>query len=315
MNKVRTVIDLLNMASESYKQKVAISNEENINFFSHRFDVFALAIALGRVLINSEKPIVTIMSENRVEWIDTYLANIIMGNDVIILPSDLKIELLSKLINKYKVNTIFYSNSYRTKVIKLLKDRKIKRESIKLNLINFDQEKNLNVIDYQKILDAGRYLENSLEIYQDDSDEGKTIIATSHNRVEEFDSNQIIENALNLIKKVHIWNFWNKKITATHNINSEYDVYIEIIVPLIIGNTLNYNFSKSKSRDLVIQKSNMEFCEISKRMKTYKIWKEDEKMLISASKRKKEPKFEIFTNTQIEKITKPKYKENFILIK
>lgn len=315
VNKEKTLVELLNMASENYKQKVAISKNNKINYFCYKFDAMALRTAMNRIFEKGQRITATIISENRQEWLNAYIANIIMGNDVIVIPNNTKQDSISKIINKYQINTIFYSNKYREKTVKIIKDRKIKKENIRLNLINFDQEKNLNVIDYNKIMNAGRYLENNFQMLEETKKtEGKTTFIIQ-NKETTYSSDQIIENTLKIIKKLHIWNFWNKKITATQFINNEYDLYFQVYAPLILGNTINYDFEKYKRRDLIIQKSGAEFCEICKRKKVYRICKEQGEFVFSTSKKKNVPRFKVMENQDKTSIIKSNYKESFILIK
>ncbi len=314
MEKEKSLMEMLNMSSENYRQKVAISKNFDINYFCYKFDVEALKIAMNRLFEKSNKITTAIISENRQEWVCTYIANIIMGNDVVIVPSNIKAENFNKIVNKYKINTIFYSNSYREKIIKFLKNRKAKKENIKLNLINFDPEKNLNVINYTKIMNVGRYLENNLQLIEKQKNkEGKTIFAGNNEEI--FSTSQIIENTLKIVKKIHIWNFWNKKLMASNFINNEYDLYFQIFIPLLLGSTINFNLNKYKNRDLIIQKSNMEFCEICKKKKIYRIWKEKNKFEISISKKKELPKFKVIENKNVDFKIKDNYRESFILIK
>lgn len=315
MKNERSFLELLNMASENYKQKLAIkiAEEKNsINYYSYKFEIMALKNSINKILTNT-KNVVVIISENRYEWISTYLANIIAGNDVVILSNSLKAEMISKIIEKYQVNTIFYSSVYRSKIIKINEYRRQKNDLKPLNLINFDKEKSLLTNDYNRIMNTGRYIEN---ITQDDSEEksvkeGKTIIATA-NKEKIFDSEAIIKEALKIKKKLHIWSITTRKIVATQYMQSQFDICVQIVVPLLLGIGLNYELKKSKIKDLVIQKSNIDCCEICKGKNVYKIFENENDIKISVSKRRKMPQLEVITNENFEK---KKVTQNFILIK
>ena len=162
-------------------------------------------------------------------------------------------------------------------------------------------------------MNTGRYIEN---ITQDDSEEksikeGKTIIATA-NKEKIFDSETIIKEALKIKKKLHIWSITTRKIIATQYMQSQFDICVQIIVPLLLGIGLNYELKKSKIKDLVIQKSNIDCCEICKGKNVYKIFENENDIKISVSKRRKMPQLEVITNENFEK---KKVTQNFILIK
>ena len=316
MKKTKTFLELLNMSSENYKQKVAINKCEkySINYFSYKFEVMALIDSIERLFPNHKKMNVAIISENRPEWIQTYLANIIEGNNVIIIQNNIKSELINKVINKYQIDTIFYSKTYKEKIIKIIKDRKSRKNNVKLNLISFDSEKEPTIINYKKIMNMGRYIENNKQVDFYIRDEGETVFVT-HSKEMSISAEEIIENSLKIKKRLHIWSIINKRVIASQSISNQYDICIQIVIPLLLGMALNYNLQKCKLRDIVIQKSNFEGCEICRRKIIYKLWQENGKIMMSVNKRKKLPQFEVITNKEFSKINKSKYQEDFILIK
>ena len=214
---------------------------------------------------------------------------------------------------KYNINTIFYSSIFRSKIIKINEYIKQKNNLEQLKLINFDKEKNINAKDYNKIMNTGRYIENIIEDGQTDKklSEGNTIIVTA-NKEKIFCSNEIINEAIKIKRKLHIWSITTRKITATNYMQSQFDICMQVVVPLLLGICLNYDFKKCKMKDIIVQKSNIESCQICRGKNIYKIWEEKNNIEVSVAKRNKIPKFEIIKN---EKFEKKNIEQNFILIK
>ena len=148
MRKINTVKELVDFAYNKYKTKKAITIEsdyiKNINYFNFRFDIYSMA----RVIKSKENQIrnnkIAIISEFRYEFLVTYLANIMVNNTVILIDNKLSKNTIEKVIKKHNINTIFFSSTYKEKVLEIIKNNNCNN----FNLINFDSENQFPIIEY-----------------------------------------------------------------------------------------------------------------------------------------------------------------------
>ena len=162
MRKINTVKELVDFAYNRYKTKKAITIEsdyiKNINYFNFRFDIYSMArvikskenqirnnninniIIMGKIIRNNK---IAIISEFRYEFLVTYLANIMVNNAVILIDNKLSKNAMEKVIKKYNINTIFFSSTYKEKVLEIIKNNNCNN----FNLINFDSENQFPIIE------------------------------------------------------------------------------------------------------------------------------------------------------------------------
>ena len=110
MKEALAIKELIDFAYSKYKSKKAISIDigyiKEINYFNYRFDIYSLVRAINSKIKDKK---VAIISENRYEFLVTYLANIILKNTIVIIDSNLSQKAIEGIIKKYNIKTIFFS--------------------------------------------------------------------------------------------------------------------------------------------------------------------------------------------------------------
>lgn len=256
MRKINTVKELVDFAYNRYKTKKAITIEsdyiKNINYFNFRFDIYSMA----RVIKSKENQIrnnkIAIISEFRYEFLVTYLANIMVNNTVILIDNKLSKNAMEKVIKKYNINTIFFSSTYKEKVLEIIKNNNCNN----FNLINFDSENQFPIIEYEKLINIGRYIEN-YSIYNLSKEENreKSTIIVSLAGEKKYSQQEFIESANVIAKTARIRK--RKEMNALEQVNTFYEVVIGIILPMICGlNTKYFADNELIKNDLLIIEEN-----------------------------------------------------------
>lgn len=313
MNKVSTIKGLIDFAYNKYKTKNSVSIEKgytkNINYFNYRFDIYSLARAIDSKIKDKN---IAIISENRYEFLVTYLANIILKNKIIIIDSNLSQNAIIKIIKKYNINTVFFSEKNKEKILEIYRTT-IKKK--KLNLINFDSNNKFPIIEYEKLINIGRYIENySIDNIPDTDEKIKDIIIANLVGTKEYSQQDFITSAYIIGKNMRIRR--KRKIQINDTINSFYQIVVKIIVPMLYGlniqfidtNCLNtkYNIDivhEEKNRITVKYRSNKYLIE-NINVYTYVMKIEDE--LISKKPKREEPNFVLIKSDKREKIKENK---------
>ena len=300
MKKILTIKELIDYAYNKYKSKKAITVDKecikNINYFNYRFDIYSLARAMKNK-IKDEK--IAIISENRYEFNVAYLANAIINNKIFIIDYKLKAEEIKKVIQKYDIKTIFISNKSKEKILNI--NEKINE---KLNLINFDSNNEFPIIEYEKLINIGRYIENySIENIDNKENNSKNLIIVNIYGIKEYKQEEILNTAKLIEKNMKIRK--RKSIKSEKNTNTFYKVIIKIIIPLMNG--LNIKFEKNSNRntkyDIKIIKENKNNIEVSYKNIKYLIEGKNNNVLIK----------KIDNNLMRKEIKR--YSPNFVLIK
>lgn len=255
MKKVENIKELVDFAYNKYKAKkvCAIEKEyiKDINYFNFRFDVYSMARAL-QSKISPSKSVVALISENRYEFWIAYIANVMINNMVILIDGSLSKDKIEKTLKKYNVETIFFSDINREKVIDIVKISKRK-----LNLINFDSNSKFPIIGYEKIINVGRYIENnSIDNINKETEEAKNTIIVSLGGEKKFSEKELIETASIVSKNMKIKR--KKKINFFDDTDSLYKIVIGLIIPLLQGLSVIYakNNSLLKNDIIVIEENN-----------------------------------------------------------
>ena len=256
MRKINTVKELVDFAYNRYKTKKAITIEsdyiKNINYFNFRFDIYSMA----RVIKSKENQIrnnkIAIISEFRYEFLVTYLANIMVNNAVILIDNKLSKNAMEKVIKKYNINTIFFSSTYKEKVLEIIKNNNCNN----FNLINFDSENQFPIIEYEKLINIGRYIENySIDNLSKEENREKSTIIVSLAGEKKYSQQEFIESA-NVIAKT-ARRRKRKEMNALEQVNTFYEVVIGIILPMICGlNTKYFADNELIKNDLLIIEEN-----------------------------------------------------------
>lgn len=256
MRKINTVKELVDFAYNKYKTKKAITIEsdyiKNINYFNFRFDIYSMA----RVIKSKENQIrnnkIAIISEFRYEFLVTYLANIMVNNAVILIDNKLSKNAMEKVIKKYNINTIFFSSTYKEKVLEIIKNNNCNN----FNLINFDSENQFPIIEYEKLINIGRYIENySIDILSKEENREKSTIIVSLAGEKKYSQQEFIESANVIAKTARIRK--RKEMNALEQVNTFYEVVIGIILPMICGlNTKYFADNELIKNDLLIIEEN-----------------------------------------------------------
>lgn len=256
MRKINTVKELVNFAYNRYKTKKAITIEsdyiKNINYFNFRFDIYSMA----RVIKSKENQIrnnkIAIISEFRYEFLVTYLANIMVNNAVILIDNKLSKNTIEKVIKKYNINTIFFSSTYKEKVLEIIKNNNCNN----FNLINFDSENQFPIIEYEKLINIGRYIENySIDNLSKEENREKSTIIVSLAGEKKYSQQEFIESANVIAKTARIRK--RKEMNALEQVNTFYEVVIGIILPMICGlNTKYFADNELIKNDLLIIEEN-----------------------------------------------------------
>ena len=256
MRKINTVKELVDFAYNKYKTKKAITIEsdyiKNINYFNFRFDIYSMA----RVIKSKENQIrnnkIAIISEFRYEFLVTYLANIMVNNAVILIDNKLSKNAMEKVIKKYNINTIFFSNTYKEKILEIIKNNNCNN----FNLINFDSENQFPIIEYEKLINIGRYIENySIDNLSKEENREKNTIIVSLAGEKKYSQQEFIESANVIAKTARIRK--RKEMNALEQVNTFYEVVIGIILPMICGlNTKYFADNELIKNDLLIIEEN-----------------------------------------------------------
>lgn len=256
MRKINTVKELVDFAYNRYKTKKAITIEsdyiKNINYFNFRFDIYSMA----RVIKSKENQIrnnkIAIISEFRYEFLVTYLANIMVNNTVILIDNKLSKNAMEKIIKKHNINTIFFSSTYKEKILEIIKNNNCNN----FNLINFDSENQFPIIEYEKLINIGRYIENySIDILSKEENREKSTIIVSLAGEKKYSQQEFIESANVIAKTARIRK--RKEMNALEQVNTFYEVVIGIILPMICGlNTKYFADNELIKNDLLIIEEN-----------------------------------------------------------
>lgn len=257
MRKINTVKELVDFAYNRYKTKKAITIEsdyiKNINYFNFRFDIYSMA----RVIKSKENQIrnnkIAIISEFRYEFLVTYLANIMVNNAVILIDNKLSKNTIEKVIKKYNINTIFFSSTYKEKVLEIIKNNNCNN----FNLINFDSENQFPIIEYEKLINIGRYIENySIDNLSKEENREKSTIIVSLAGEKKYSQQEFIESANVIAKTARIRK--RKEMNALEQVNTFYEVVIGIILPMICGLNIKYFADNEliKNDLLIIEENN-----------------------------------------------------------
>lgn len=256
MRKINTVKELVDFAYNKYKTKKAITIEsdyiKNINYFNFRFDIYSMA----RVIKSKENQIrnnkIAIISEFRYEFLVTYLANIMVNNTVILIDNKLSKNTIEKVIKKHNINTIFFSSTYKEKVLEIIKNNNCNN----FNLINFDSENQFPIIEYEKLINIGRYIENySIDNLSKEENREKSTIIVSLAGEKKYSQQKFIESANVIAKTARIRK--RKEMNALEQVNTFYEVVIGIILPMICGlNTKYFADNELIKNDLLIIEEN-----------------------------------------------------------
>lgn len=258
MRKINTVKELVDFAYNRYKTKKAITIEsdyiKNINYFNFRFDIYSMA----RVIKSKENQIrnnkIAIISEFRYEFLVTYLANIMVNNAVILIDNKLSKNAMEKVIKKYNINTIFFSSTYKEKILEIIKNNNCNN----FNLINFDSENQFPIIEYEKLINIGRYIENySIDNLSKEENREKSTIIVSLAGEKKYSQQEFIESANVIAKTARIRKRKRKEMNALEQVNTFYEVVIGIILPMICGlNTKYFADNELIKNDLLIIEEN-----------------------------------------------------------
>lgn len=256
MRKINTVKELVDFAYNKYKTKKAITIEsdyiKNINYFNFRFDIYSMA----RVIKSKENQIrnnkIAIISEFRYEFLVTYLANIMVNNTVILIDNKLSKNAMEKIIKKHNINTIFFSSTYKEKVLEIIKNNNCNN----FNLINFDSENQFPIIEYEKLINIGRYIENySIDNLSKEENREKSTIIVGLAGEKKYSQQEFIESANVIAKTAKIRK--RKEMNALEQVNTFYEVVIGIILPMICGlNTKYFADNELIKNDLLIIEEN-----------------------------------------------------------
>lgn len=256
MRKINTVKELVDFAYNRYKTKKAITIEsdyiKNINYFNFRFDIYSMA----RVIKSKENQIrnnkIAIISEFRYEFLVTYLASIMVNNAVILIDNKLSKNTMEKVIKKYNINTIFFSSTYKEKVLEIIKNNNCNN----FNLINFDSENQFPIIEYEKLINIGRYIENySIDNLSKEENREKNTIIVSLAGEKKYSQQEFIESANVIVKTARIRK--RKEMNALEQVNTFYEVVIGIILPMLCGlNTKYFADNELIKNDLLIIEEN-----------------------------------------------------------
>lgn len=256
MRKMNTVKELVDFAYNKYKTKKAITIEsdyiKNINYFNFRFDIYSMA----RVIKSKENQIrnnkIAIISEFRYEFLVTYLANIMVNNAVILIDNKLSKNAIEKVIKKHNINTIFFSSTYKEKILEIIKNNNCNN----FNLINFDSENQFPIIEYEKLINIGRYIENySIDNLSKEENREKSTIIVSLAGEKKYSQQEFIESANVIAKTARIRK--RKEMNALEQVNTFYEVVIGIILPMICGlNTKYFADNELIKNDLLIIEEN-----------------------------------------------------------
>ena len=256
MRKINTVKELVDFAYNKYKTKKAITIEsdyiKNINYFNFRFDIYSMARAIQSKENQIRNNKIAIVSEFRYEFLVTYLANIMVNNAVVLIDNKLSKNVIEKVIKKHNINTIFFSSTYIEKILEIIKNNNCNN----FNLINFDSENQFQIIEYEKLMNLGRYIENySIEKITKEENREKSTIIVSLAGEKRYSQQELIETANAISKTMRIRK--RREVNALEQVNTFYEVVVGIIVPMLCGlNTKYFADNKFIKDDLLIIEEN-----------------------------------------------------------
>ena len=256
MRKINTVKELVDFAYNKYKTKKAITIEgdyiKNINYFNFRFDIYSMARAIQSKENQIRNNKIAIVSEFRYEFLVTYLANIMVNNAVVLIDNKLSKNVIEKVIKKHNINTIFFSSTYKEKILEIIKNNNCNN----FNLINFDSENQFPIIEYEKLINIGRYIENySIDNLSKEENREKSTIIVSLAGEKKYSQQEFIESANVIAKTARIRK--RKEMNALEQVNTFYEVVIGIILPMICGlNTKYFADNELIKNDLLIIEEN-----------------------------------------------------------
>lgn len=256
MKKFSTIKELIDFAYSKYKSKSAISIDKDyikeINYFNYRFDIYSLARAINSKFDGKR---VAIISENRYEFLVTYLANVILKNTIVIIDNNLSQNAITKIIKKYNIETVFFSSANENKILEIYKNNTKKK---KLNLVNFDSNNKFPIIEYEKLINVGRYIENySIDNIPNTDEMAKDIIIANLEGTTEYSQQDFIKSAYILAKNIRLRK--KKEILADTSINTFYKIVIKVLLPLLYG--LKVQFTENEEQE---KKNNIDILEDNK---------------------------------------------------
>ena len=256
MRKINTVKELVDFAYNRYKTKKAITIEsdyiKNINYFNFRFDIYSMARAIKSKENQIRNNKIAIVSEFRYEFLVTYLANIMVNNAVILIDNKLSKTAIEKIIKKHNINTIFFSSMYKEKILEIINTNKCNN----FNLINFDSENQFPIVEYEKLINLGRYIENnSIDNLSKEENREKSTIIVSLAGEKKYTQQEFIESAYAISRAARIRK--RKEMNALEQVNTFYEVVIGIILPILCGlNTKYFADNELIKNDLLIIEEN-----------------------------------------------------------
>lgn len=302
MKEILTIKGAVDFAYNKYKSKKAVSMYKGylkeVNYFNYRFDVYSLARAIKSKMADKK---VAIISENRYEFLVTLLANMILKNTIVIIDNNLSQKAMLGIIKKYNIKTIFFSDKNKDKILEAYKNN-IKKKN--LNLINFDSNNKFPIVEYEKLINIGRYIEDySIDKIPDSDEKIKNIIIANLEGIHEYSEQDFITSAYIIGKNIRLRK--RKEVQADILSNTFYKITIKIILPLLYG--LNVQFIKN---EVQIKNNNIDILE------------ENKNRIILEYRNNKYLIENISTNTYVRKVEDSllkkegeKEKTNFILIK
>lgn len=282
MKKARNIRELIDISYNRYKSKNAITikrrYEKCINFFNYKFDIYSLARALKSKENKIKNKKVAILSENRYEFLVTYLANIIAKNTVIIIDNSLSKAEIEKIIRKQNINTIFFSDSNKEKIIQIFKlneTNKCNKDRI-INLINFDPENKFPIIEYEKLINIGRYIENYSVASEIEAkkiiEENKNTIIINKKGSKIYCEKDFLQSAYIIGKNIKLKKC--RKTIYIDEINNFYQIVIGIILPIMYGLNIIYgdvDHINSKIENLQLERNSKKENIILYRNNKYKV--------------------------------------------
>ncbi len=311
MKKIENIKQLVDERYNFNKGKTAISinNEnfvKNINYFNYKFDIYSMVRALeSKYIVNSS---VAILAENRYEFMITYLGNAILGNKIIIINPNCSSNLVEKIIKKMNINTVFYSEKYSQLLADIIKlenskiNSKNKRsKKLNINLINFDSENNPNETKYEKFLNTGRYIENySSDKLQNliEQENTETIFISKYSR-KSITQKELIEATIKIKENLKIFYKHGKRVKATQNINTMYELIVECLLPFYYGISTYFGKEKETKNDIVVESTMQEALVFTYKNKLYRVNGSKENMALTKIENPKKnfiPKFKILKN-------------------
>ena len=299
LKKIENIKELVDEKYIPNKNKTAVTINKknyirNINYYNYKFDIYSMVRAITDKRFTINNNIIAIISENRYEWLVTYLANSLLGNSIIVFDNNCTSNTIEKTIRKLKINTIFFSEKNKEKINEALKSeinikQKKKNKNLKINLINFDSNNNPNYIKYEKLMNTGRYIENytiDKEMVNKELNNVETIFISNVGK-KKFSQMQLVTSTLKIKDSLHIFNKKNKKINTIESINTMYELIMQCLLPYYIGiSTYYYNDYISK-KDITIEKTIQDELIFIYKNKKYRLNGLDENMALTKIENKK----------------------------